>query len=58
MHLSNVDLIYRGKNRGYLQNYGDKACPNEMGYDWMFNPGSKCGGVWTDAGYSLTINCV
>ena len=58
--ISHKDLIYRdrGLDGGFLANQGDDECPNIMGYDWRFYPGDPCGGVWTDAGNSLTVNCV
>ena len=58
VHLSSVDLIFRGENGGYVSNSRDDDCPSETGYDWQYYPGEKCGGGWRDAGNSLTVNCL
>ena len=62
MHLSNVDIIYRHTDEGWMMNERrdpnqDHSCPNDGGYNWQYNPGAKCGGGWTDAGKSLTVYC-
>merc|ERR1719499_2829092 len=42
-----------GQHKGYMENWGNVACPNSLGYAWKYWPSAQCGGVWTDAGKSF-----